>query len=63
MRFVSFAEAALVKGVPLPRDPLIRLAVSRGDDAMLARELDATLPTSRQGGFTAAAIALAVHGR
>jgi serine/threonine protein kinase/tetratricopeptide (TPR) repeat protein len=60
---VPVAEAALAKGVPIGRGPLIRLAVVRGDDAMLARELEAVPPTAQPGGFNAAAVALAVQGR
>jgi serine/threonine protein kinase/tetratricopeptide (TPR) repeat protein len=61
---VPIAEAALAKGVPIGRGALIRLAVVRGDDAMLAREIEA-IPAEgpRPAGFHAAATALAVQGR
>jgi serine/threonine protein kinase len=60
---VAAAEAALAKGAPIARGPLIRLIVLRGDDARLARELDAIPPANRPAGFNAAAFGLAVQGR
>ena len=67
LRFAQQAVALLQDTTATPYNNLIgslvRLIVVRGDDARLARELEAIPPAGRPGGFNAAAIGLAVQGR
>jgi len=60
---IAVSDEAYSKRVPIGRGPRVALAVSRGDDAMMAREIDATPPAALTGVYAAAANALGGRGR
>src|SRR5262245_7245739 len=60
---LAVSDEAYSKKVPIGRGARVAIAVRRGDDAMLAREIEASAPPALPGSYGAAANALAAVGR
>ena len=60
---IAVSDEAFAKGAPIGRGPRVALAVRRGDDAMLAREIEASSPPTLPVALATAANALGGRGR